>query len=207
MVVNDWILFAIYLGLSSIPLVAANMVRQRFHNFVYSRKLAHGLAGLIVLSFPFVFTQPHIPVALSVVLLLAFVLAYKNGFFHGVSIKGRYSEIYFAGGFILCFSSWYLVGPWPGIAAALFLAWGDGITGLVRYPLYHTQFEKGWGGSIAMLVSCLLIAIMVQPYWIGAVAAVVATIVEKQRWVDDNITIPICSILVMVGLLWLPSMN
>ena len=65
----------------------------------------------------------------------------------------------------ICFASWWWFGPWIGISTALFLAWGDGITGLVRHALYHTQFEKGWAGSVAMLLSCLLIALLVTPYW------------------------------------------
>ena len=42
-----------------------------------------------------------------------------------------------------------------------------------------------------MLCSCLLIALLRTPYWIGVVAAVVVTILEKQAYVDDNITAPL----------------
>ena len=179
-------------------LLASNWVHRRSGNFVFSRKLAHGLIGLLILGLPVMFQGPLAPVVLAGTAFLVLTATRHRLTFHGVANRGRLSEIYFAGSLVACFASGWWVDPYIGVTAGLFLAWGDGITGLVRYPVYRTQFEKGWAGSLAMLGSCLAIAALVDPYWIGAAAAVVATVLEKQRWVDDNITVPLGSL----GLMW-----
>ena len=48
-----------------------------------------------------------------------------------------------------------------------------------------------------MLLSCLLIALLGTPYWIGAAGAVLATVLEKQPYVDDNITAPLGALATM----------
>ena len=51
-----------------------------------------------------------------------------------------------------------------------------------------------------MLVTCLLIGLLVQPYWIGAAGAVTATMLERQKWVDDNLAAPLGALAIMVVL-------
>lgn len=178
-------------------LALSNLCYKLTSNFVYSRKLAHALVGVIILFYPRLFDTPLVPVSLAAGALVLFCLTHTREVFYGVQKRGRLSEVYFAFSVMVCLATGWWIDPWVGVAAALFLAWGDGITGLVRYPLYKTQFEKGWAGSVAMLGSCLLIALMVMPYWAGAVGAVVATALEKWGRVDDNITAPLGALAVM----------
>ncbi|MBA7713183.1 hypothetical protein ES703_122183 [subsurface metagenome] len=52
-----------------------------------------------------------------------------------------------------------------------------------------------------MLLTCLGFAYFIQPYWVGAVGAITAVIAERftkaTKYVDDNLTIPLSSAVVM----------
>lgn len=172
-------------------------------NFVFSRKIAHALIGvMILLSWKIFNGEWFWPTILSLGLTLLFWATNKKEQFPGVQKSWRKSEVYFALSCTVGFASWMVLDFNIGIAAMLFMAWGDGITGIVRYPLYKTQYEKGWAGSAAMLASCLVIASLVHPYWIGASGAVVATYLERQKWVDDNLSAPLGALFLMGLLSW-----
>lgn len=194
---------AAFVFLVGFALVASEFTERLTHNFVYSRKVAHAIIGGVLLAYPFFFDSPLLMILLASASCLLFVVTNQRELFRGVQRKYRRSEIYFAAVLIPCYASWYIVDPWIGTAAALYMAWGDGITGLVRYPLYHTQHEKGWGGSIAMFASCALLAMLVTPYWVAFIGAIVATFAERQRFVDDNLAVSTSALLVMGGLVWL----
>jgi dolichol kinase len=93
------------------------------------------------------------------------------------------------------------------VACLLYMAWGDGITGLVRSRVYH-KAVKGWWGSLAMLAVCLVIsAFFVRPFWIGVAGSLVAVAAEQAfgeygvfKWGDDNWAIPVTSMITILGL-------
>ncbi len=104
--------------------------------------------------------------------------------------------------------SWlWLNKPAVSVASLLFMAWGDGVTGLVRSFVYH-KAVKGLWGSLAMLCACLAIALVfIRPFWIGVAASVVAVITERTfgeygilKWGDDNWAIPLASMATILGL-------
>ena len=99
-----------------------------------------------------------------------------------------------------CFTADFVLALF--VLPALFMAYGDAVTGLTRSVVYNREF-KGNMGSMAMLGACLLLAwCFYQPFWIGAAGAVVATLAErftpvsKGFW-DDNWSIVLSSLLVM----------
>jgi len=77
---------------------------------------------------------------------------------------------------------------------------GDAVTGLIRSKVYGREVKGNWG-SLGMLVTCLILAYFIHPYWIGAAGSGAAVIAAKYtkttRYVDDNLTIPLFSALVM----------
>ena len=168
-----------------------------------SRKFIHILGGGVFLFFPFIFKE--IIFLLSFCIILAFIL------YHPHLIKKRYfwfqmkekkSEVIFclSGGLVIL-SGWWITGSmWFGIIPILFMALGDGITGIVRGLKYGRQ-EKYWEGSIAMfIVSAIIGAIKFGTG--GIIAAVAATLVEKSNLIDDNISIPFVSLIILL-LFWL----
>jgi len=131
----------------------------------------------------------------------------KGDLFRGVGGTGRpiaFAEVWFPAASVVSIAvGWVWLGDrWLAILPALFMAYGDAVTGLTRSVIYNREF-KGNMGSVAMLGACLILAwCFYQPFWIGVVGAVVATLAErftpmsKGFW-DDNYTIVLTSLLVM----------
>ena len=87
------------------------------------------------------------------------------------------------------------------IAALSFIIVGDTFAALIgrRYGRLHFG-RKTVEGSLGCLLGTLLVAFLVSsiPSWIGVIGAVTATIVEALSFeIDDNISVPIVSGLVM----------
>lgn len=142
-------------------------------------------------------------------ILLLYARLFRPKAFRGVGGSGRpeaLAEIHFpATGIGLIGICWGLLGePWLAIVPLCFMGAGDAVTGLIRSKVYGREV-KGVIGSIGMLVVCLTLAYFIEPYWVGVAGAITAVIAEKvtktSRFVDDNLTIPIFSALVM-GLLF-----
>ncbi|GAJ12698.1 unnamed protein product, partial [marine sediment metagenome] len=89
---------------------------------------------------------------------------------------------------------------WLAIVPLAFMGAGDAVTGLIRSKVYGREVKGNWG-SVGMLATCLILAYFIQPYWIGAAGALTAVVAEKYtrttRYVDDNLSIPLASALVM----------
>ena len=189
-------------------LFASNLLYDKTKNFVYSRKLAHSLVGVAVLSTLWLFDSPVVPLVLSLVILVVFIATHTREVFYGVAQKGRLSEVYFAASCAVCFAAWWVVDPKIAVASTLFLAWGDGVTGLVRWWT-DKRHAKTLSGTAANLVACLLIALLVTPYWVGVVGAMVAVVLEhlcgdvgRIKWLDDNLAMPLGALVVIGGISW-----
>lgn len=180
-----------------------------------SRKIGHIAGGVAFLVCLF-FNSPGWPIILSssfgLILLLARLT--KPDTFRGVGGSGRNSkvmaEVWFPWVAVPVFTvSWaWLERPALAVSVLLFMAWGDGITGLVRSRLYSRPVKGLWG-SLGMLVVCLIISlVLIKPFWIGVVTSIIAVIVEwafgdngRFKWADDNWAIPLVSVGVLLGLM------
>ncbi len=180
-----------------------------------SRKIGHGAGGLAFLV-SFVFSSPGWPIivaaAFGALLLAARLL--KPDTFRGVGGTGRsdkvIAEVWFAWVAVpvFCISWLWLNEPAVAVASLLFMAWGDGATGLVRWQVYRRPVKGLWG-SLAMFCVCLAISwVFIRPLWIGIVASVVAVITEWAfgdngvlKWADDNLAIPLVSMGAILGLM------
>jgi len=174
-----------------------------------SRKVGHGAGGVGFLLCGCLFSSAFWPITLSggFALVLSSARIIKPGAFRGVGGSGRggnvKSEVWFAAIGVPVFAvGWlWLDKPFVAVSCLLFMAWGDCLTGLVRYRVYGKPVKGLWG-SVAMLVVCLVVAAaFLRPFWIGAVGAVVAVIAERVfgdvgmvKWADDNWAIPVTSL-------------
>jgi phytol kinase len=180
-----------------------------------SRKIGHGAGGLAFLA-SFVLSSAWWPLIVSAgfsALILAARL-FRPEVIRGIGGAGRSSkimaEVWFPLVAVPVFAiSWlWLDKPEVAVVSLLFMAWGDGITGLVRSQVYGRPVKGLWG-SLAMLVFCLVVSwVFINPFWIGAVASVVATVAERIfgdcgviKWADDNWAIPLVSMATILGLL------
>ena len=178
-----------------------------------SRKLGHLGGAVGFLLCPFLFTSFWWPFILTIVFtgMLLYARMFRPETFRGVGGSGRieaFAEIHFpATGVVLIGVLWGIFGqPWLAIIPLTFMGAGDAVTGLIRSAVYHREVKGTWG-SLGMLITCLVLAYFVQPYWLGVAGAVAATLAEKftptRHFIDDNLTIPLFSALVMGLLFWL----
>jgi len=87
------------------------------------------------------------------------------------------------------------------IACLAFIIVGDTFAALIGRRWGRHRFgHKSWEGSLACLASLLVVAWLTPdlPLTIGILGAIVATVVEALPWkIDDNVTVPLISGLVM----------
>jgi len=170
----------------------------------YNRKIVHmaagGIASLVV---PLVFTDFWLPLiaglALTALTAAAHLLGWRMYWFQ---TPENANDVKFALMWALSVALlWGLLGdPWLAILPSLYLAFGDGVTGIVRNALIRRR-SKHPIGNLFMLVVCLPLgwsigaqAMPDMALW-GALSAVAATLVERYEFgpIDDNVLITLAA--------------
>ncbi len=175
----------------------------------YNRKFIHIFAGgVVVLAVPFVFSNPFYPLFAGI--LLAFFMYYfhKSGrILYWFQHKRDLNDVSFCFMWgIAIFVLWYFFdNPWIAVIPPAFIAFGDGITGIVRNFGFRKR-SKHPIGNIYMAGLCILIGYFFGRWsgipglglW-GVIAAVVASLFERYEYgfLDDNILITISSTFVL----------
>ena len=165
----------------------------------FGRKTIHILAsGITALLIPIFYKEPIIPFLSAIILAIYTYLPHKkNNLNQWYQTKENTKEVNFSimwGISILV--GWYFDRTfWLGVIPVLFMSFGDGITGIIRNIRYKKR-NKSWEGSLGMLFVCVLIGSRMG--FAGMIAAVFATIVEKSDLIDDNISVPIVSLLILI---------
>jgi dolichol kinase len=163
------------------------------------RKFVHIFgAGVVAVILPFEFHEPYLPFAFAMLLaLLTFTLHRTNHVLYWFQDPENYSETYFAltwGAAVMV--TWVFDRSFMlAVVPTLFMAWGDGVTGVVRNLMYKKR-TKSWEGSLAMLLVCVPIGALMGVA--GIVAGAAATAVERFDGIDDNISIPLVSLAVLI---------
>ena len=97
--------------------------------------------------------------------------------------------------------------PWLAVLPSLFMAFGDGVTGIVRNKMFSKRTKSAWG-NVAMAVVCLpmgwfigMESITSIPIW-SIFSGALASLVEPYEYgpIDDNVLIATAStILLIIG--------
>lgn len=165
----------------------------------FGRKAIHIFAsGLIALSLPFLFKEPFLPFLSAIILAVYTYLPHRKGqLYQWFQKKENIYEVNFCLMWGLVILAGWLIDKsfWLGVIPALFMSFGDGVTGIVRNIKYKKR-TKAWEGSLAMFVVCALVAGL-KMGWPGIIAAFFATIFEKLEFIDDNISVPAISFIVL----------
>jgi len=165
----------------------------------FGRKSIHIFAsGLIALSLPFLFKEPFLPFLSALILALYTYLPHKKGqLYQWFQNRENIHEVNFClmWGIVILMGWFFDKTFWLGVIPALFLSFGDGVTGVVRNLKYKKR-TKAWEGSLAMFVVCVLIGLKMG--WPGVIAALAATIFERFEFIDDNISVPLVSFLILL---------
>jgi phytol kinase len=175
----------------------------------YNRKIVHmTTGGVISLLVPFLFDSWIYPLATGLALTLITALPRLKGkSMDFMQTKENWND----SKFILMWSLsiavlWILFNdPFLAVIPALFMAFGDAVTGIVRNALYKKRSKKPIG-NIFMLIVCVVIgyyfasiAAKPIPLW-GVLAAVAASIVERFEIgpIDDNILITVTAMILLI---------
>jgi phytol kinase len=175
----------------------------------YNRKIVHMLAGGVgSLIVPLVFSDPWFPLVAGLLLALFTEVTHRLG-------KGLYwfqtgdnrNDVKFALMWALSVSGlWWLLGdPWLAVLPGLYMAFGDGVTGIARNALIRRR-SKDPIGNVFMLLVCVPMGWVIGghadpaiPEW-GVLSAVIATLVERYEFgpIDDNVLITLSASAVLL---------
>ncbi|MGC8973741.1 MAG: dolichol kinase, partial [Thermoproteus sp.] len=167
----------------------------------FNRKIIHILAGgLVAISLP-LFSSWAIPVAMALLLSVFLYIPRRTGrLMYWFQTPDNAYEIHFTLSWaLIVFLTWAVLGDLNvGIAAISFMAFGDAATGIVRNALFGRRTKSWWGNLAMAAVSIPIGYIYAGP--IGALAGAVASVVEHFEWppVDDNVTVPVVSFVIML---------
>ena len=182
----------------------------------FARKTIHMLAGglvaILVAALP-LFKTPIIPFVMGVLLALMCWWPHHTGkLMEWFQDPDNMYEVDFCLVWAILMAAGWLIadrynpalGWWLGAVPILFMAFGDGITGIVRNFLFKKR-TKHWSGNVAMFVLCALMGYFLGPFYLaGVLAAALASAVEHvekigNTYIDDNITVPITAFVVLVA--------
>ncbi|AWR96447.1 phosphatidate cytidylyltransferase [Acidianus sulfidivorans JP7] len=172
-----------------------------------ARKSIHMLGGgIVAVISPYVFSSPFLPIILSYLLSIYLLFHRKGKMLDWFQDKENQGEVYFTFSFgtILLISWLIMPNFWdPGIKylyvallPLLYMAFGDGVTGIIRNYVYKKRVKGLWG-SVGMLVVCASLGYFLLSIY-GLISGVIATIVERLGKVDDNILVPFVSFLFLL---------
>ena len=175
----------------------------------YNRKVAHMLAGGVpILASPIVFTDPVWPLLGG--LIGAAVLASTHMLdrrLWWMQTEQNMNDATFSLMLGLSvFALWtYSDEPWLAVLPAFFMAFGDGVTGIIRNKLFAKRTKSAWG-NLGMVIVCLPAGYLIGaslspaiPVW-GTISAAVASFVERYEFgpIDDNVLIVVASSFVLL---------
>lgn len=190
-------------------LMLSNYALDAGVSFTLSRKIGHLCGGIPYFLSPLLFTSVFWPLLISAtytIILLAARLWQPSQFrgVGGISRPEQAAEVTYPLGGTICLAvGWLWLGkPWVAVVPVLMMAWGDGISGMVRYLLRKGEQRglKSAPGTFAFFSVSLLIALPIQPYWLGIIAALGATLAETTFGpkaifkVEDNLPIQLVAL-------------
>ena len=181
-----------------IVFLVSRKISEKYGTYI-ARKAIHLLsAGISVLLARLIFSDWLVPLLLGSLMVVFTTFGHIRKPYRWFQIKKNYADIYFVVACTALLVVFWNYNVWIGVLSALFLAWGDGLTGVVRNFVYGKR-NKGVYGNIAMLAVCMALAYFMNGRvgYVAFVAAAFASIAEKFERIDDNISIPFGSAIIM----------
>ncbi len=175
----------------------------------YNRKIVHMMAGGVgSLCVPVLFVDYWYPLVCGILLTIFTYAAHASGTrMFWFQTDQNQNDVKFT---LMWWTSitiiWVLVGdPWLAIVPSLFMAFGDGVTGVVRNAVIKKRSKNPIGNVFMFIVSAPLGYIVAGmgdpsiPVW-GLISAAIATFVERYEFgpIDDNILITVFATAVLM---------
>jgi len=167
----------------------------------FSRKVIHALTGgLVALMIPYLFKTPLFPFAAAMLLAVLTYLPHRRGkLMYWFQVEENMYEVDFCivWGAVVAVS-WLIDRTfWLGVLPLVFMSFGDGVTGLVRNFVYRRR-TKAWIGNLAMAALCVPVGFLARGV-AGALAGLVASVIEHYEFVDDNVSVPLSALGVLLA--------
>lgn len=164
----------------------------------FARKIIHMAAGgFVALLVPWVFQEPIIPFILGVALAVYVYIPHKRGkLYWWFQDPENISEVYYC----LTWATAVLIA-WPfnpliAVYPLFLMSFGDGVTGIIR-GIRQKRRVKSWDGSIGFFTVSAPVGYALFG-WLGILTAAIATLLEKWGAVDDNISVPLVSLAILL---------
>ena len=199
-VIAVWNLFVLLFLSKKVYQYALKKGRSTNSSIYFSRKAIHFLAGgLTAMLLPFVAHEPFLPALMAFGLAIITYLPHKlNRRMYWFQDPENIYDVDFtlSWGLIILFT-WYIDRSfWLGVIPVLFMAYGDGITGLIRNLKYNKR-TKAWEGTAGMLLLCIIIGAKMG--FAGIFAGILCSLVERLENIDDNITVPATGLFILLA--------
>jgi len=181
-----------------IILFVSRKIGEKYGTYM-ARKAIHILsAGISVLLARLIFSDWLVPLLLGSLMVAFTAIGHIRKPYSWFQIKRNYADVYFTVACTALLVGFWNYNVWIGTLSALFLAWGDGLTGVVRNFVYGKR-NKSIYGNVVMLAVCMTLAYFMNGRvgYVAFVAAAFASVVEKFERIDDNISIPFGSAIIM----------
>jgi phytol kinase len=172
----------------------------------FARKVIHIAAGgIVALLVPFVFKEPWTPFIAGLLLAAYVYMPHKTGrLMYWFQDPSNISEVYYC----LSWSTAILIAwpfnVWLAVFPLFLMSFGDGVTGIIR-GIRQGRRVKSWDGTLGFMAVSIPVGAALFGL-VGALTAFAAALVEKQGILDDNISVPLVSLMIlltahMIGLL------
>ncbi len=168
----------------------------------YVRKYIHVFAGgVITILTPMVFTTPLLPLIVSIVLTLFLYLARRTGrLMWWFQVEDNAYEVNFTAVWGISIAILWIATGNPNVAIlpAIFIAFGDAITGVVRNMLFERR-TKHWAGNIAMATVSIPLGFFYAGH-VGAIAGLIASAIERFEYppLDDNVLVVVSTMVILL---------
>jgi phytol kinase len=172
----------------------------------FNRKFVHIFAGGVVALFVPLYDSPYFPLIAGVLLAAVTLFTHERGDrLYWFQNKKDFNDVTFCLMWgISIFGLWMLIGsPWIAILPALFMAFGDGVTGIIRNGFFGKR-SKHYIGNVFMAFTCIPIGYMFGLLgglaFGGLLAGLIASAIEHFEFgpIDDNILISVSSSVILV---------
>lgn len=157
-----------------------------------SRKIVHILCGGVTAILIPIFYEGYYFIVTIFAFGFAFYLLFRRQVkpLYWFQLEENKYEVHFA----FAYGTILLLGVlldnmMVGLIPLLFMSFGDSGTGLIR-AVTQKRHSKSWEGSLAMLLICITIGFVLLGIY-GIIVGIAATLIEKIPGIDDNITVPI----------------
>jgi len=169
----------------------------------YNRKVIHILTGgFVAFLVPHFFSTPMFPFTMALLLAVFLYIPHRRDklMYWFQTAENTYEVSFCIMWGIVITLGWIVSGGnfWFGVLPVLFMSVGDAVTGIVRNTLYKKR-TKSWWGNLAMASFSIPVGFAVLGL-AGAVAGAIASIIEhfESNPIDDNITVPLSSFIILV---------